>query len=286
MQAHLASGLSAAEAARAVLGEDSEGRGRNLGGPPSLTAPCRPRVSCPVPSGGPLTPRRAAAQAVLDRLVSDLSVTTVLRDVRCCRYLTELGERWEREQPASPRSTSPRPHPRGGSPGSPRPGRRARPPRRPRLPPRRAPRPRPDDLRHHVDRNGSRIDYLGMSTPVGELTRTVDARRPDLVVLAATLPENLEPLAAQPPRSPSTLRSPSQELRCHAGTRGRRGSPAADRRPGYRGRDVDGRSKGLRAAAPASRAAAVPGTGRTGDDVAGDDTPPRLLRRRRYAHPR
>ena len=36
-----------------------------------------------------------------------------------------------------------------------------------------------------------------MNPPVEELTRTVDARRPDLVVLAATLPENLEPLVAQ-----------------------------------------------------------------------------------------
>jgi methanogenic corrinoid protein MtbC1 len=36
-----------------------------------------------------------------------------------------------------------------------------------------------------------------MNTPVEELTRTVDARRPDLVVLAATLPETLEPHAAQ-----------------------------------------------------------------------------------------
>jgi MerR family transcriptional regulator, light-induced transcriptional regulator len=48
-----------------------------------------------------------------------------------------------------------------------------------------------------LNRNGWRIDYLGMSTPVEELARTVDARRADLVVLAATLPENLEPLAAQ-----------------------------------------------------------------------------------------
>ena len=38
---------------------------------------------------------------------------------------------------------------------------------------------------------------LGTSIPVEELTRTVDATRPDLVVLAATMPENLEPLAAQ-----------------------------------------------------------------------------------------
>jgi methanogenic corrinoid protein MtbC1 len=48
-----------------------------------------------------------------------------------------------------------------------------------------------------LNRNGWRIDYLGMSTPVQELTQTVDARRPDLVVLAATLPENLEPHATQ-----------------------------------------------------------------------------------------
>ncbi|HMD91927.1 MAG TPA: hypothetical protein VKG80_04725 [Trebonia sp.] len=36
-----------------------------------------------------------------------------------------------------------------------------------------------------------------MRTPVEELTRTVDARHPDLVVLAATLPGNLEPLTTQ-----------------------------------------------------------------------------------------
>ena len=48
-----------------------------------------------------------------------------------------------------------------------------------------------------LNRNGWRIGYLGMNTPVDELTRTVDARRPDLVVLAATRPEHLGPFAAQ-----------------------------------------------------------------------------------------
>jgi methanogenic corrinoid protein MtbC1 len=48
-----------------------------------------------------------------------------------------------------------------------------------------------------LNRNGWRIDYLGMNTPLEELTRTVEVRRPDLVVLAATLPETLEPHAAQ-----------------------------------------------------------------------------------------
>jgi hypothetical protein len=48
-----------------------------------------------------------------------------------------------------------------------------------------------------LHRSGWRIDYLGMDTPLAELTRTVDARRPALVVVAATLPETLGPLAAQ-----------------------------------------------------------------------------------------
>src|SRR6201997_1369519 len=88
MQAHLASGLSAAEAAQAALGEDN-GTGADL----------RQRAA---PTAGELSGalRQAldafdepAAQAVLDRLVSDLSLTTVLRDA-VLPYLTELGDRW------------------------------------------------------------------------------------------------------------------------------------------------------------------------------------------------
>jgi methanogenic corrinoid protein MtbC1 len=60
-----------------------------------------------------------------------------------------------------------------------------------------------------LNRTGWRIDYLGTNTPVEELTRTVDARRPDLVVLAATRPETLEPLrpalAALARRAPLAL---------------------------------------------------------------------------------
>ena len=55
MQTHLAHGLSAAEAARAVLGEDS-GTRRTMAGPPGRTAPHRRRVNCPVTSGRPSTP--------------------------------------------------------------------------------------------------------------------------------------------------------------------------------------------------------------------------------------
>ena len=47
------------------------------------------------------------------------------------------------------------------------------------------------------DRHGWRIDYIGVDTPIEELTRTAAARLPDLVVLAATQPGMLEPLAAE-----------------------------------------------------------------------------------------
>jgi len=40
---------------------------------------------------------------------------------------------------------------------------------------------------------GWRIAYVGSDTPLEELTRVVEATRPDLVVLAATVPGNLEP---------------------------------------------------------------------------------------------
>jgi methanogenic corrinoid protein MtbC1 len=48
-----------------------------------------------------------------------------------------------------------------------------------------------------LNRTGWRIDYLGASTPVEELTRTVKATHPALVVLAATRPESLDTLAPQ-----------------------------------------------------------------------------------------
>ena len=48
-----------------------------------------------------------------------------------------------------------------------------------------------------LNRNGWRIDYLGTSTPIEELTRTADETHPDLIVLAATVPEHLEPFIPQ-----------------------------------------------------------------------------------------
>jgi MerR family transcriptional regulator, light-induced transcriptional regulator len=119
MQAHLAGGLSAAEAARTVLREDKDdGVGLAPSAVPDLARPAGPDLARPAgpdlaPPAGPdlaasmvselsAVLRQAldafdepAAQAVLDRLFSDLSLITVLRDV-VLRYLAELGERWER----------------------------------------------------------------------------------------------------------------------------------------------------------------------------------------------
>jgi MerR family transcriptional regulator, light-induced transcriptional regulator len=197
MQAHLAHGLSAAEAARAVLGEDN-GAGASPG------RPTGPHRAPPLASELSGALRRAldafdepAAQAVLDRLVSDLSLTTVLQDV-VLPYLTELGERWERGTASVAQEHFASNVIRGRLAGLARGWGNGHGPRAVLACP-------PGELHDLalmvfgivLNRNGWRIDYLGMSTPIDELTRTVGARRPDLVVLAATLPENLEPLAAQ-----------------------------------------------------------------------------------------
>ena len=197
MQAHLAHGLSAAEAAQAVLGEDAAARA-DLG---RATGPHRaPRAASELSADL----RQAldafdepAAQEVLDRLMSDLSLTTVLRDV-VVPYLTELGERWERGTASVAQEHFASNVIRGRLAGLARGWGNGQGPRAVLACP-------PGELHDLalmvfgivLNRNGWRIDYLGMSTPVEELTRTVDARRPDLVVLAATLPENLEPHAAQ-----------------------------------------------------------------------------------------
>jgi len=193
MQAYLARGLSAAEAARAVLGEDNAA-GADLG--PHRAAPTANELS------GAL--RQAldafdepAAQAVFDRLVSDLSLTTVLRDV-VLPYLTELGKRWESGTASIAQEHFASNVIRGRLAGLARGWGDGHGPRAVLA----CPSGELHDLALMVfgivlHRSGWRIDYLGMNTPVEELTGTVDARRPDLVVLAATLPENLERLAAQ-----------------------------------------------------------------------------------------
>jgi DNA-binding transcriptional MerR regulator len=202
MQAHLARGLSAAEAAREVLGEDSGTRGDpGRGGQGPAAGPDRVPATANELSGAL---RRAldtfdepAAQAVLDRLMSDLSVPTMLREV-VLPYLAELGERWARGTASIAQEHFASNVIHGRLAGLARGWGNGHGPRALLA----CPPGEQHDLALMVfgivlNRTGWRIDYLGPSTPVEELTRAVQARHPDLVVLAATRPQTLEPLAAQ-----------------------------------------------------------------------------------------
>jgi DNA-binding transcriptional MerR regulator len=195
MQAYLADGLSAAEAARATLGGDASTSLGYLAGP-RLTASAGSE-----PSAGLRQALDAfdepAPQAALDRLLAGLSLPAVLRDV-VLPYLADLGDRWHggtasvaMEQFASNviRGRLAGPARSLGSGHGPQ-ALLACP---------------PGELHDMalmvfgivLNRNGWRIGYLGASTPAGELERAVGATRPDLAALAATVPETLEPLRPQ-----------------------------------------------------------------------------------------
>jgi DNA-binding transcriptional MerR regulator len=199
MQAYLAEGLSAAEAARSVLREDG-----------SASADPAPADGAGLPGAGLAastvselaTALRQAldvfdepsAQAVFDRLVSDLSLTAVLRDV-VLPYLAELGDRWERGTASVAQEHFASNIVRGRLAGLARGWGGGHGPR--------AVLACPPGEQHDMalmifgivlNRNGWSIDYFGTNTPVEELERAVDATHPDLVVLAATVPQALESL--------------------------------------------------------------------------------------------
>jgi DNA-binding transcriptional MerR regulator len=209
MQGHLADGLSAAEAARTVLREDTPGRAA-----PARTA--EPDLAAATVTELSAGLRQAldgydeqAAQAVLDRLVSDLSVSAVLRGV-VLPYLAELGDRWELGTASIAQEHFASNIIRGRLAGLARGWGGGHGPR--------AVLACPPGEQHDLglmsfgivlNRSGWSIDYLGTSTPVEELARAVDATHPDLVVLAATRPEILEPwqpeLTALARRAPLSL---------------------------------------------------------------------------------
>ncbi len=162
-----------------------------------------------------------SAQAVFDRLLSDLSLTAVLRDV-VLPYLAELGERWQRGTASVAQEHFASNIIRGRLAGLARGWGGGHGPR--------AILACPPGEQHDMalmifgivlNRNGWSIDYFGINTPVEELERAVDATHPDLVVLAATIPEVFELPAAQARRArPARAARPGRR---------RRNSPARDR---------------------------------------------------------
>src|SRR5215207_3878919 len=186
MQAHLARGLSAAEAARAALDEDqalrsgldSDGSGQAGGQIDAVGVLARAMDEMDEP----------AAQAVLDRLLSDFTVETVLRDV-VLPYLHVVGERWERGQVVVAQEHFASNLLRGRLANLARGWGNGRGPRAVLacLP------GEEHDLALLafgivLHRNGWRVSYLGANTPLEDLTRIAAELQPDLVVLTAVTP--------------------------------------------------------------------------------------------------
>ena len=195
MQMHIAHGLSTAQAARAALAEEPSAAPTDATDGSALTghAAAAEALALALDSFDEPT-----AQAALDRMLSDYTVETVLRDV-LLPYLRQLGERWANgdariahEHFASNllrgRLTS---LARGWGNGNGPTALLAC-----------APGEQHDlpllMLGITLSRLGWRIVYLGVDTPLKDLSLVAVRGRPDLVVLALSDPErlrgHLEPL--------------------------------------------------------------------------------------------
>ena len=191
MQAHLANGLSAAEAARAALAESAE----------ALAAPAPTRAGESVVDELAAALRRAlddfdepAAQVVIDRALSDLTLPTVLRRI-VLPVLADLGDRWESGEVSVAQEHFASALLRGRLAGLARGWGAGNGPVALLACP-------PGELHDlalmsfglvlHL--GGWRIHYLGINTPVEEVQRSVAATSYKLVVLTATTRGTLAPL--------------------------------------------------------------------------------------------
>ena len=187
MLAHLAHGLAAAQAARAAIADEQTGQ-IDAG---AIAAP--PRADL-VDAAEGLSRALAemdepGAQAVLDRLLTDFTVESVLRDV-LMPYLHDLGERWEQGTVSVAQEHFVSHVFRGRLSGLARGWGSGRGPQALLACP-------PGEL-HEIallafgivlNRNGWRVRYLGADTPMGDLIHVASETRPALVVLSATTSE-------------------------------------------------------------------------------------------------
>ena len=192
MQAHLAAGMSAAEAASTVLA---------LSGPATQAASHGGSIEVGALSAALRESLDAfdepAAQAVLDRLLAELSLGTALRDV-VVPYLADLGRRWQDGSASVAQEHFASFVIRGRLAGLARGWGGGSGPRAVLACP-------PLELHDlalmvfgiMLNRQGWRIDYLGTSTPFDELARTVEQTSPQLVVVAASTPEVLDAVRSE-----------------------------------------------------------------------------------------
>ena len=196
MKRHLAEGLSAAEAARAAIAEAL------------APAPIDVADESESATGSELIELSSAweralddfdepeAQVALDRLLSEFSLATTLRDV-VLPYLRTLGERWRRGDATIAQEHFASNVIRGRLAGLARDWGRGHGPRAILSCP-------PGELHDLslmifgivLSRNGWRVEYLGANTPVEELVQVVGRSRPDLVVVAATTADRFDAISA------------------------------------------------------------------------------------------
>jgi DNA-binding transcriptional MerR regulator len=195
MQVHLAGGLAAAQAARAVIAEEQPGAGtaEEVDAAPRAdladTADALRRALDDLDEPG--------AQAVLDRLLTDFTVETVLRDV-VMSYLSDLGQRWEQGAVSVAQEHFASNVLRGRLAGLARGWGNGRGPLALLACP-------PEELHDLgllvfgivLSRGGWRIEYLGANTPMPDTIQVTFKTRPGLVVLAATTPQRFAQVAPE-----------------------------------------------------------------------------------------
>src|SRR5665648_260656 len=187
MQAYLAAGLAAAQAADAVIAQEQPG------GSAAGVVDAAPRADL-VDSAESLAQAldrldETGAQAVLDRLLTDFTVETVLRDV-VMPYLHELGERWEQGVVSVAQEHFASHVVRGRLTGLARGWGNGRGPQALLA----CPPGEVHDLALLVfgivlNRGGWRVEYLGANTPMLDTIQVTSQTQPSLVVLAAITPE-------------------------------------------------------------------------------------------------
>jgi len=190
MQAYLADGLAAAQAASAAIAERAPG---------SVVAPSRTDLAEAVTSLARSLDEmdEPGAQAVLDRLLTDFTVETVLRDV-VMAYLHELGGRWERGAVSVAQEHFASHVIQGRLGGLARGWGSGHGPQALLACP-------PDELHDLallvfgivLNRRGWRVSFLGANTPMSDTLRVTSQTRPSLVVMAATTPGRFEAVSGE-----------------------------------------------------------------------------------------
>jgi DNA-binding transcriptional MerR regulator len=197
MQFHLARGLRAAEAARAAIAEGATRGASPADGRPS-DATTRPELHALAADLRAALDAldEPAAQAVLDRLMSDYTLAATLRDV-IVPYLRELGQRWANGELTIIQEHFASNVIRGQLAGLARDWGNGDGPR--------AVLACPAGELHDMpllifgiilNRRGWRVDYFGANTPVVELIDGARRSPPDLIVVAATVPERFTAISA------------------------------------------------------------------------------------------